>query len=1231
MATSTSSTATAAADNVPADLRMAASLIRAIPDFPQQGILFRDIFPVFQDPVALESLFTHLMAHLFALGKKIDVVVGIDSRGFLFGPTLAQRLGAAFAPVRKRGKLPGQVTRATYNKEYGADEMEMQVDAIKPGQTVIVVDDLIATGGSAKAAGMLVSKLGGKIIEYIFLIELEDLNGKAVLDAPSYAAINQPPNLDLCLLMDNSSYPRYDGEQSAAAVAAGAPGTRPLRHHQHYSQLHAQEQYHLPQEHTQPSAVYTYKSLAETIASLGLILPEAAQSSRRSFHHASTAVPPAVSSFLTNGLSQSQVHERRQRWGLNELDVDEDEPLWRKFLDQFKNPLIYLLMGSVVVSLVTGEIDNAVSISLAIVIVVTVAFVQEYRSEKSLEALNKLVPHYCHVYRDGARVVVEATELVPGDVIAFHVGDRIPADVRLAMAVDLQIDESSLTGETDPVKKTSDVLSIANSNEVLPVPDRANIAHMGTLVRYGNGIGIVVGTGKNTEFGAVFVMMKAVRHSGAFYMVEVKRTSLQVRMDELGKQLSIASFAIIGLILLVGVLQGRKLLEMFTVGVSLAVAAIPEGLPIVVTVTLALGVLRMADKKAIVKKLPSVESLSSVNVLCVDKTGTLTMNHMTVRHLYTFGLRSLLDVRDIDRVRRIASDHQSLQMMLRVGSLCNNAYYDGQGRAVGQSTECAILDLIRTLQWPDERPAWTRLAELAFSSELKYMSVLCSPAAGSNSSSPSRSMDLVNSGRKPVYFIKGAPEQILADCQHAFVSDQETTLLTPEHRAEIEQQCHSLADKGLRVLAFAVSYGDARTVPNATSAQPPRPFLFLGLMSIYDPPRPNIDRTVSALYNCGVRVVMITGDASVTANAIAREIGLRVNASATGMSGAEVDRTSPRALADCVPSVSVFYRMSPAQKMKVVQAYQDAGFVVAMTGDGVNDAPALRLADVGISMGKTGTDVSKEAADVILVDDELSTILCAIEEGKSIFHNIQNFLRFQLSTSLSALSLVAIATFVGFPNPLNAMQILWINIIMDGPPAQSLGVEPADADIVREPPRPRNAAIITSSLVLKVVSSAFVIVCGTMWVYWGELTALTNNDADAGGTAAQTERVTTMTFTAFVLFDMFNALSCRSQTKSIFSIGVLNNRMFNTAISLSLIGQLLVIYCAPFQRIFQTVPLSLGDVCKLLFLTSSVWWLDELRKWTARPGGQQSYEHAPTSPYSWHRSKPPSYEPVDVI
>ncbi|KAK5103754.1 High affinity Ca2+/Mn2+ P-type ATPase-like protein [Lithohypha guttulata] len=973
---------------------------------------------------------------------------------------------------------------------------------------------------------------------------------------------------------------------------------------------------------------------------------------------------------LSTGLSPNEAQSRLIKNGANELPHEEEEPLWLRFLKQFKETLILLLLASALISFFIGNTDDSVSITLAVTIVVTVGFVQEYRSEKSLEALNKLVPHSAHIRRavhgprsrpvledrnaiemeplvdgstDKLSSTVPAAQLVVGDVVLFSTGDRIPADIRITHAADLSIDESNLTGENEPVLKYSEVLhrdhiqkqldDISRSSSPMPygpaagtvgadvrLNEQHNIAFMGTLVRSGYGEGIVIATGGQTEFGTISLSLQEI---------EAPRTPLQQSMDKLGQQLSYMSFVVIGLIMLVGLLQGKKPLDLFTIGVSLAVAAIPEGLPIIVTVTLALGVLRMAKRGAIVRKLPSVETLGSVNVVCSDKTGTLTMNHMTVTRLWYFDAPAPTNIdKEVTNIPNAAT-----RAVLRIGNIANNARLSSpsaaspatassaavlsstrdrdalitKSRWVGQPTDVAVMDLLDSFSEDDVRDSiGPRSTETPFSSERKWMGVMIASPLGEMTNGLGSGSDMA--------YIKGALEQVLRKCDTYLNKEGREIILDEARRQEAIAGAKQMADQGLRVIAFASGSVRSRKPPSSRTStpktgeqrKPQEPdysgLCFAGMVGMTDPPRKGVDKSIQRLQRGGVKVIMITGDAEATAVAIAKGLGMSLNPAAREvLRGDELDKMTDDQLAEAISRTNIFARTSPEHKMKIIRALQKRGDVVAMTGDGVNDAPALKKADIGVAMGLLGTDVAKEAADMILTDDDFSTILTAIEQGKGIFYNIQNFITFQLSTSVAALSLLLISTALGFKNPLNAMQILWINILMDGPPAQSLGVESVDPRVMTVPPRARNTNVLTRRLLQRVFTQAAFIMIGTLSVYIHEMLDV-DDPTTHTKTLTVTKRDTTMTFTTFVLFDMFNALTCRSEAKSVLTgeLQIFGNKMFNYAVAGSLIGQACVIYLPFLQRVFQTEALRLWDILGLMCLASSVLWVDELRKWLLR-------------------------------
>ncbi len=904
-----------------------------------------------------------------------------------------------------------------------------------------------------------------------------------------------------------------------------------------------------------------------------------------------------MSSDAIQGLSREEAARRLKVYGMNEMEYSKPENFISKFLSTFQDPLIALLLASGAVSILMGSYDDAVSIFVAVSIVGTVAFVQEYRSEKSLAALKVLVPPHSTCLRDGFTNDILASDLVPGDLILLQAGDRIPADCRLIESTGLLTDESSLTGEDHPHEKIAGTLSpspagINGMKPVLPLSDCINVVFMGCLVCAGYGKGVVSGTGMNTEFGRVFKDLQDT---------EQRRTPLQTKMDELGKQLTWVSFIIIGIIVVLGLMHGTPLLEIFTIAVSLAVAAIPEGLPICVTVTLALGVMRMAKRNAIVKKLPAVEALGCATVVCVDKTGTVTHNQMTVREIFLPSEDSLICVAGegysmtgefaYERTNATIEcmSHKGLQRLLESACLCNNAHLAGSTipMGLGKSNECISISnrgaptelslIIAAAKFgvTDPRCRYTRVDESPFTSDRKRMEVTCTidTSGGNTSNKPI-------SGTTPATyrFVKGGTESILPVCALMSNRQGESIPMDEKERKRIMNTSMELGNKGRRIIAVAYTCGDDT-------------YTFAGLFGIFDPPREDAEAAVHEMQFCHTRVCMVTGDSRETAESIAKSIGLFDPIVHTSLSGTEIEHMSTSELEEIIHDVAVFYRTSPRHKLRIVRALQSIGEVVAMGGDGVNDAPALKAADIGIAMGRYGTEVAKEASDMILMDDAFSTVVAAVEEGKSIFYNIKNFLTFQLSTSMAALSLIALSTVFGLPSPLNAMQILWINIIMDGPPAQSLGVEPVEPEVCCQSPRRQTDPVITGHLLMRVLSSAALIVIGTLSVFFIELL-----DEDSQDKTAR-QRTTTMTFTTFVLFDMFNAMCCRSADRIVFKLPFFANQPFLYSIGASIIGQLLVIYFPPFQRVFQTEALPLHDIAVITFSTSSsMIALDTFRK-----------------------------------
>ena len=729
-----------------------------------------------------------------------------------------------------------------------------------------------------------------------------------------------------------------------------------------------------------------------------------------------------------------------------------------------------------------------------------------------------------------------------------------------------------MTGEIEPLDKTEKAHE--NENEKIE-----NIVYMGTVCVSGRGRGVVIATGGNTSLGKISKIIQEI---------EDIKTPLQQKMDEIGKKLSILAFCIVAIIFIVGALQRKNLLDMFTIGVSLAVAAIPEGLPIVVTVTLALGVTRMASRRAIVRKLPAVEALGATTVICCDKTGTLTQNQMTVTRIYTdteykvtgigYQASSHSEFYTLSDDKIDPSEDSHLLELLTSAMLCNNAHcipanqaanasdnYNGgqQYDIIGQPTEAAILIAGRKAKLEDPREKYQRIEEIPFTSENKIMFVEC---------------DMGN--KNCWYHVKGAPETILKHCR-TYLNSGVASPLSQVKISEILGQADKFGGEALRVIAIA----RGRSKDN---------LMFLGLLGIIDPPKDHVREAIEISKASGIKVVMITGDSKQTAIAVAHQLSItNVNHPKSdkifAISAKQLNKMTENHLESMVDGIDIFYRVSPEHKMNIVKAYQSRGHIVAMTGDGVNDAPALKIANIGIAMGR-GTDVAKEAAEMILVDDNLYTIVSAIEEGKAIYNNIKNFLRFQLTTSLATLTMVAASTLFGLPLPLNPIQILWINIIMDGPPAQSLGLEPLNKQIMSQPPRKAKDPVFTTEMMISIGLSALVMVIGTLGSFYFELLSHQHPNIDP------VKRASTVSFTTFVLFQMFNAMNCRSESISAFKLGLRSNKFFTIAVVGCLIMQLFAIYIPLFQTLFETVSLSFTDILYSTIVASSVFIVDEVRK-----------------------------------
>ncbi|WP_305295340.1 HAD-IC family P-type ATPase [Polaromonas sp.] len=855
---------------------------------------------------------------------------------------------------------------------------------------------------------------------------------------------------------------------------------------------------------------------------------------------------------VSAGLSAEEVARRMARYGRNSLPASRRRGPWLRLVLQFHNPLIYVLLGAGVVTFGLKDYVDTGVIAGVVLINACIGFIQEGKAEKALDAVRAMLASRATVLRGGARHDIDAALLVPGDIVLLESGVRVPADLRLLRVKNLRINEAALTGESLPADK--DTQAVAGDASI---GDRNCMAYGGTVVSVGQARGLVVGTGQRTEIGRIGKLVGEVQS-----LV----TPLTRRLDQFARQITL--FILAAGLITFGYGYGVRemaLLDIFLAVVGLTVAAIPEGLPAIVTIVLALGTRSMARKNAIVRRLPAVETLGSVTVICSDKTGTLTLNQMTARAGWFAGRRFAVSGEGYAPDGRIAFESESdLRPFLLPMTLCiDSRVRDGQ--LIGDPTEGALWVLAQKggLNPEAEQEEQPRIAEIPFDSAHKFMATFH------------------HAGETVEMFIKGAPDVLLARSTHSLAEDGEQ-LLDAAARAAIEAENEHLAAQALRVLAVA------RKIIPIADFDPAGDlwawaggWTFLGLAGLMDPPRPEAKAAIAHCARAGIQVKMITGDHKVTAAAIGRELGL------TGevIEGWELDAMSETELSRRIDGISVFARVAPEHKVKIVRALKDDGHVVAMTGDGVNDAPALKAADIGVAMGITGTAVTKEAAVMVLTDDNFATIVKTVKEGRVIYDNIVKFVRFQLSTNIGAILTVLAATLLGLPAPFTAIQLLWINIIMDGPPAMTLGVEPARAGIMSERPRRQAAQILTGPRLARLALYGAIMMVGTLYLFRQGLEM-------HGQTYALT-----LAFTTFVLFQFFNVFNARAETGSAFNTHFFRNGKLWLALVGVLMLQILVVNWPPAQGVFGTTALELGDWFKAVAVASSVLLLDELKKY----------------------------------
>jgi len=904
------------------------------------------------------------------------------------------------------------------------------------------------------------------------------------------------------------------------------------------------------------------------------------------YQQTAEAVVAKLGSNPRRGLSADEARIRLERYGLNELEERSGRGPWGILWEQFTSTMIVILIVAAVVSALLGDYEDSIAIAIIVVLNAALGFGQEYRAERAMDALKRLSAPSVKVRRDGHVWEVSARELAPGDVVLLEAGNLVPADGRLLEGKDLRVQESALTGESEPVEKDPAALE----EEDPPLGERANMVYSSTLVTKGRGLYVVTGTGMATELGKIAAMIQTAGR---------EQTPLQRRLDQLGKVLALAALVIVGVVFALGLLRGEDLELMFLTAVSLAVAAVPEGLPAVVTIALALGAQRMLRRQALIRKLPAVETLGSVTVICSDKTGTLTENRMTA---------TVLEVADrtveLGRENRTTSepgpdggllptvgDEPALALLLGGAALCNDALLEEGDeeddlRVLGDPTEGAlVLAAAREgLKKPELEAALPRVEEVPFDSGRKRMTTVHEVLPDSGAGIPDTLGSVLNEGSESapyVSFTKGAVDGLL-EISNEVWSDGQTGPLNGEWRERISAANERLAENGVRVLG--IGFRHLRSFDGGAD-ELERDLTFLGMIGMIDPARPEARDAVETCKRAGIRPVMITGDHPLTAWHIATELGIAQDGRI--LTGRELDRLSVEELEDLVAEVPVFARVSPENKLDIVEALQDKGHIVAMTGDGVNDAPALRKADIGVAMGVTGTDVSKEAGDMVLTDDNFATIVAAVEQGRVIYDNIRKFIKYLLTSNSAEILVMLVAPFLGMGLPLLPLQILWINLVTDGPPALALSAEPAERGTMRRPPHPPDENVFARGLGRHVV-----------WV--GVLMALVSLGVGFWYQRTAPELWQTMVFTTLTLSQMSHVMAVRSGDESLFKVGLLSNKPLLGAVTLTFVLQLLAIYAPFFQGFLETEALPIADFAIAVALSTIIFWAVEIEKWLAR-------------------------------
>lgn len=844
------------------------------------------------------------------------------------------------------------------------------------------------------------------------------------------------------------------------------------------------------------------------------------------------------------GLSSEEAQKRFAEYGPNELVEKKKKSPFLMFLDQFKDFMIVVLILAAIISGVIGEPKDTIAIIVIVMLNAVIGFVQEYRAEKALAALKKMASPLALVLRDGVPVNISASELVPGDIVVLEAGKVVPADMRLIEVQQLKAEEAVLTGESVPVEKHAQPLT----EKMLPLGDRKNMAYKATIVSYGRGKGIVVATGMATELGKIAALLQEGE--------EIK-TPLQKRLTSFGQKLALAVLAICAIIFGFGIARGEPLFLMLLTTISLAVAAIPEALPAVITISLALGAKKMVEQNALIRKLPAVETLGSVTYICSDKTGTLTLNKMTVEEIWTDG--TLLNRHEL---KAEGAGSEGLTALLTALSLNNDAQVDGSGDLIGDPTETALYRIARENGFEKKKMEieLPRIAEIPFDSERKCMTTFHQTKEGI------------------VSYTKGAIDILVDKTSYVMISRG----LQPVDTGEILKINEKMAADGLRVLGIAMRQWDA--LPDDLMPEnAEKKMTLLGLVGMIDPPREEAREAVRLCQTAGIKPVMITGDHPLTARTIARNLGIIDDDSEIIITGKELEELSMEDFEKRVEEIRVYARVAPEQKLKIVKALQDKGQFVAMTGDGVNDAPALKKADIGVAMGITGTDVSKEASHMILLDDNFATIVRAVKEGRRIFDNIRKFIKYTMTSNSGEIWTIFLAPFFGLPIPLLPIHILWINLVTDGLPGLALAAEPAEKDTMSRPPRPPRESIFAHGLGIHII-----------WV--GLLMGAISVVAQAWSIKTGHGNWQTIVFTVLCLSQMGHVLAIRSEKVSLFHQGIFSNKPLLAAFSLTFLLQLGTIYIPFLNSIFKTKPLSPAELAFALLLSTVVFGAVETEK-----------------------------------